>query len=239
MALFTEEAVKANLRNKDGKRVFYLAAGDRLTPGARDYLRTNHVEILSAEKARPASYHTLLGATLQDKPESMTHLNSEYLVPKNHPRILFRGLVDNLEADLLLAQQEAREAGFPSICVALGEALDFARKTIRHDVLDTPLEDCSLGGLSPQELRLHSQQPQKYYNQPHFMPDHTQPKTLLLIHKARATARQTELQCYEAFRDREGRCTRDDLLQGYNRLSSFLWILEIRLAAGEKKVNTL
>ena len=35
MALFTEAAVKANLRNRDGRRVFYLGREDRLTPGAR------------------------------------------------------------------------------------------------------------------------------------------------------------------------------------------------------------
>ena len=36
--LWTETAVRENLRNRDGKRVFYLASGDRLTPGARDWL---------------------------------------------------------------------------------------------------------------------------------------------------------------------------------------------------------
>ena len=32
-----------------------------------------------------------------------------------------------------------------------------------------------------------------------------------------------------------GLCTREDLLQGFNRLSSYLWILEIRLASGQEK----
>ena len=41
MALFTEAAVRANLRNREGRRVFYLGDGDRLTPGARDFLRDN------------------------------------------------------------------------------------------------------------------------------------------------------------------------------------------------------
>ena len=37
--LYTEEAVKANIRNREGRRVFYLGTGEQLTPGARDWLR--------------------------------------------------------------------------------------------------------------------------------------------------------------------------------------------------------
>ena len=37
--LYTEEAVRAGLRVRDGQRVFYLPEGSRLTPAARDWLR--------------------------------------------------------------------------------------------------------------------------------------------------------------------------------------------------------
>ena len=214
MALYTEASVRANLRNREGRRVFYLAPGDHLTPGARDFLRSNHIEILSPEAAKPQVYKTLQGAELREKPEHMTHLDAQVLVPKDHPRILFRGCVDSLEADLLLAQREAMDEGYRTICKDLGDALEFAR---------------------PAELRARSHTPQKYYNQPHFMPDHTQSRALLAINRARTTARGAELACYRAFRDLNGLCTREDLLQGFNRLSSFLWILEIRLASGQEK----
>ena len=101
--------------------------------------------------------------------------------------------------------------------------------------LNKPMEAMRLGGLDPAELRARSHTPQKYYNQPHFMPDHTQSRALLAINRARTTARGAELACYRAFRDLNGLCTREDLLQGFNRLSSFLWILEIRLASGQEK----
>ena len=96
MALYTEASVRANLRNREGRRVFYLAPGDHLTPGARDFLRSNHIEILSPEAAKPQVYKTLQGAELREKPEHMTHLDAQVLVPKDHPRILFRGCVDSL-----------------------------------------------------------------------------------------------------------------------------------------------
>ena len=47
--LYTEQQVKANIRNRDGKRVFYLGRGDQLTPGARDWLSRERIEILPAE----------------------------------------------------------------------------------------------------------------------------------------------------------------------------------------------
>ena len=47
--LYTEEAVRSNIRNREGKRVFYLGKGDTLTSEARDYLKRERIEILPAE----------------------------------------------------------------------------------------------------------------------------------------------------------------------------------------------
>ena len=43
--LYTEESVKANIRNRDGKRVFFLGSGDQLTSSARDYLNRERIQI--------------------------------------------------------------------------------------------------------------------------------------------------------------------------------------------------
>ena len=67
--LYTEEAVKANVRNREGKRVFYLSKEDTLTPGARDWLRRERIETVSAEKAKPAQYGILGGGFAEEKPE--------------------------------------------------------------------------------------------------------------------------------------------------------------------------
>ena len=233
--LYNEEAVRANIRNREGKRIFYLGKGDQLTSAARDYLSRERIEIRPGEQAKQDCFPLLTGGFLTEKPEHMTHLDAQVLVPKDHPRILFRGCVDSLEADLLLAQREAMDEGYQAICKDLGDALEFARQALRRDVLNEPMEAMRLGGLDPAELRARSHTPQKYYNQPHFMPDHTQSRALLAINRARTTARGAELACYRAFRDLNGLCTREDLLQGFNRLSSFLWILEIRLASGQEK----
>ena len=37
-------AVRDNIRNREGKRVYYLAKGDQLTSDARDYLTRERVD---------------------------------------------------------------------------------------------------------------------------------------------------------------------------------------------------
>ena len=100
--LYSERSVRENLRNRDGRRVFYLGAGDSLTPSARDYLTRERIEILPASQAAPERYRLLSGGYIEHKPEHMTHLNAQVLVPKTHPRIVLRGKLDTLEAELLL-----------------------------------------------------------------------------------------------------------------------------------------
>lgn len=221
--LYHEESVRANLRNRDGKRVFYLGTGDQLTSTARDFLNRERIEILPAEQAKPDRYTLLTGGYLEEKPEHMTHLNSQYLVPKSHPRILFRGKLDTLEAELLLCQQEADHLVTP-----VGEILALARRLMGCDVLEEPVPQGKLFGLSEEEQKKRSHFPQDYYGQPHFLPAVTDGKVILLLNRARCAAREAELAAVAAFSDREGNPTRMDILRALNRMSSMLYLLMIQ-----------
>ena len=137
--LHTEETVRAGIRVKDGSRVYYLPEGDRLTPSARDWLRNENVRILRPQDAPPKVYTTLSGGTLTGKPEHMTHLYGNVLVPKDHPRIAFRGMIDALEAEILLCQSTAAQEKHTELLRALQEILDFVRSLIRADVLGEPV----------------------------------------------------------------------------------------------------
>ena len=221
--LYNEEAVRANIRNREGKRVFYLGKGDQLTSAARDWLTRQRIEILPGEKARPERYRLLSGGFLEEKPEHMTHLNAEILVPKTHPRIRFRGKLDTLEAELIQCQL-AKD----SLVTPVGEVLALARQIIRCDVLEEPLKWEKLCGLTEQEQRMRSHFPQDYYGQPHFTPSAEDGAVIARLNRARCAAREAEIAAAEAFSDREGRPTRPDLLQALNRMSSMLYILMIR-----------
>ena len=227
--LYSLEAVRANLRNREGKRVFYLGKGDQLTSQARDFLARERIEILPADRAKPNEYRLLTGGTVTEKPEHMTHLHGNVLVPKTHPRIAFRGAIDTLEAELLLAQSVLCKPYDGQV----GEVLEFARRLIRCDVLDEQVGDEKLCGLTAEELRTRSHRPQEFYGQPHFMPAAGDGEGILRLNRARCAARAAELSAVAAFSDREGNPTRPDILRALNRLSSMIYILMIQLKAGK------
>lgn len=236
MALLTERDVAANVRTHGGERVLYLARGDRLTPSARDYLEHRRIPIVATESSgapdeKPV-YRTLFGAQLVEKPEHMTHLRENILVFKDHPRIVFRGMIDALEAELLLCQQTAGEDGYEVLCSELGQMLEFVRSLIPCDVLGKPVTQVTLCSLTPEELREHSHHPEKYCDQAHFMPSCADARVVLALNRVRTLVRQTELAAYRAFRDENGAPTREDIILWLNRLSSLCWIQMCRLKAG-------
>jgi len=221
--LLNEGDVRANLRNREGKRVFYLAKGDQLTSGARDFLNRERIGILSAEQAKKERYALASGGYLEEKPEHMTHLNAEKLVMKTHPRILFRGKLDTLEAELILCQLAAEDLRAP-----VGEILDLARQLVRCDVLEEPVPERKLCGLTESEVRTRSHFPQDYYGQPHFMPGAADGAVIARLNRTRCAAREAELAAAAAFSDREGNPTRVDILRALNRISSMLYLLMIQ-----------
>ena len=228
--LYSRQSVQENIRNRDGKRVFYLGKGDQLTSDAREFLSRERIEILPAQMARPGRYELLNGGYLEEKPEHMTHLNAQVLVEKTHPRIRFRGKIDLLEAELLLCihQAEGEQAR------QLTEILDFVRMLIRCDVLEEKVAKETLCGLTMAELRSRSHRPQDYYGQRHFMPSGGDSGLLLQVNRARCVAREAELAAVEAFSDREGSPTRLDILQAMNRVSSMLYLIMIGIKAGKQ-----
>lgn len=220
--LYTEETARANIRNRDGKRVFFLGSHDQLTSGARDFLRRERIEIRPAEQAKILQYPRLDGGFFTEKPEHMTQLFGETLVSKTHPRIIFRGKIDTLESILILCKLEV-----PSMEKELGEILNHTRQILRCEVLDEPFQNERLCGLTEQEQRKRSQMPQEYFGQPHFMPDAADGISVAWLNRARCAAREAEIAAVEAFTDRDGNLIRVDLVRAMNRLSSMLYILMI------------
>ena len=221
--LYTEEMARANIRNREGKRVFFLGKGDTLTSGARDWLNRERIEIRPGEDAKISQYRLLNGAVLEEKPEQMTHLYGNILVDKDHPRIAFRGAMDSLEAEIALCQLH---------CEAwrreLGEILELARMLVRWEVMEEPVTEGKLCGLTEQEQRRHSHRPQDFYGQAHFMPEYTDGEGVCLLNKCRCAARNAELAAARAFIRADGTVQRPDILKALNRMSSMLYILMIR-----------
>ncbi len=210
--LYDAHAVRENLRNLQGKRVFFKGEKDTLTPSAMDYLRRERIAVLPASQAKPERFALLGGGYADDKPEHMTHLNREVLVAKNHKRIRFRGAMDTLEAQLLLCGGKT------------GEILALARRIVACDVLGEPVGEITLYGLSQAQQRQRSHFPQEHYGIPHFMPDYADSPFLLQLNRCRCAARAAEIAAVDAFLEETG-LTRPDIVQALNRMSSMLYLL--------------
>lgn len=208
--LLTEHRVLSEVTQLNGHRVLCLKHGDRLTPAARDLLRQEKVEIV------------------YKKPEHMTHLNSEQLVEKNHPRIAFRGKLDTLQAEILLLQQEHNAP-----VEALEDMLQLVRALMRAEVLQESVPEISIGGMDEQEIHERSHHPKKYYGIGHFLPSYKDAPIVLLLNRLRTIVRETELCCYNAFSDRNGKLSRYDIITALNRLSSACWVLCLAYKGGK------
>ncbi|MCK5912515.1 MAG: hypothetical protein KAG12_01460, partial [Desulfuromusa sp.] len=61
------------------------------------------------------------------KPEHLTQLTGNQLVPKDHSRIVFRGWLDRIQAEILLLQKQQHSPGDIALEEELGDLLDRAR----------------------------------------------------------------------------------------------------------------
>jgi ethanolamine utilization cobalamin adenosyltransferase len=92
-------------------------------------------------------------------------------------------------------------------------------------VLDEPVGEFTLGGLTQAQQRQQSHFPQQSFGIAHFMPETEDGLTIAHLNRCRALCRSAELAACHAFADREGNPTREDILQALNRMSSYLYIL--------------
>jgi len=159
------------------------------------------------------------------KPEHMTHLHQGALVTKTHPVIAYRGQLDLFQCELVEAQVYFKQVGEERLILKLEEIAAFARALMVHEVKETPFEWERLIGLTPEELRERSHHPQKYFGVEHTPLSYTHGLVVAKLQHLRAKSREVELYANRAFTNDSGECTRTDLIQALNRLSSAFYIL--------------
>lgn len=256
MKAITEDFLRLELRNAQPE-TYYVPEGKILTPAAREYLQQRKIKIAKgeppeaapAEPAAPAApapaaapaaaaaptakyrdHET--GAFYMEKPEHMTQLFGNELVTKNHPRILFRGKLDSLQAMVVLDQALIAADGNQKLVDDLGSILDNLREMMRCDVLDETYCRQTIIGLTHQELRERSHNPQKFFGiKQMLLPDYTMGRDYALLNQLRAAVRETEVAAATAFLT-GSKCTRPDIMEELNRLSSALHIMMCMYLAG-------
>ena len=228
--VLTDSQLRARWR---GEKTRTVPQDTVITPAAMDFLRENNISLsrrsegMTVEENPGGRYvEAATGRPMAEKTEDMTHLRGNLLVPKTHPRIAFRGKLDSVMADTLLAQCLAREKGCAMAEDGLGEVLQALRAILAAEVKEEPLSPPTLFGLDSDRLRWVSQHIQEEMGMPHPIPEHTMGCLALTINRLRTQIRETELAAAAAFTGE-----REDLLLALNRLSSAVYILFCRLVA--------
>ena len=216
-----------------------------LTPSARDFLLEHRITLKQGvptmtvtpipERAGQKRYvEAATGRELTEKPEDMTHLHGNLLVPKNHPRIAFRGRLDSLMAKVIEVQCAAAGRGDGQVAEQLEEILGCLRSILSAEVKEEPLCEIRLLGLDSAGLRRVSHHVQEEIGIPHPVPSYRMGPTAAALNYLRTQVRETELAAALAFDSPQG-CTRRDVVEALNRLSSAVYILLCRYLAQQQK----
>lgn len=256
LKVITEAILRDELRASEPD-TYYIEKGKILSPAAREYLQQRKIKIaaagseispktvsgesvipekrpepISASGAKFVDYET--GAYYTQKPEHMTHLHDNVLVVKNHPRILFRGKLDSLQAKIVLNQAIlAEKEENRKVIDDLSEILNILRTIMRCDVLGEELKSNTILGLTHEELRDRSHNPMKYFNVKQMVvPDYKMGISYAILNQIRAEVREIEVAAAEAFRVGI-KCTKPDIIEELNRLSSALHIMMCKYLAGQ------
>ena len=186
---------------------------------------------ITVPKPKYVDYET--NAYYYEKPEHMTQLFGNKLVCKDHPRILFRGKLDALQADVVLAQAMIQAAqGSQSLIKDLADILKDLREMMKCEGLDEEMAETTVSGLTHEELRAQSHNPMKYYNiKQMVLPDYTMGTEYAWLNKLRTAIRETEVAACQAFHSGKT-YIRKDIIEELNRLSSALHIMMCRHLAG-------
>lgn len=251
MTTVIQEDTVRQLHLKQKVMELHVTKDTYVTSQAKDYIREKGMRLIvdepesagiSENKAiRPAKemaggrFVTQDGKNLDAKPEHMTHLHGNLLVEKKHPRIVLRGMLDDLQADIIELQVRAEAQGMTRTVDELSETLDYCRAIMASEVTEKAFEVVSLLGMDEARQREISHYPKKYLGIGHLMPDYRMGAVAVGLNKLRTKTRQTELAAVTAFCTPDGKTVRGDLIQALNRLSSTFYIMMLRLAAETQK----
>ena len=222
-----------------------------ITPAAKDYIRQHGIELDMGEENRQATMTVSkipvkngkaayvdfeTGKELDHKPEEMTHLHGNLLVSKTHPRIAFRGALDSLMAEVMWTQTIALEEGYSAVCTDLEQVLLLLRKVMAAEVRDVPLEKLELLGMDSARLRQITHHLKEELGIEHPVPSYKFGKMCAALNRLRTCVRAAELAASRAFYQGK-ECTRVDIVETMNRLSSCIYIMYCKVIADIYQVD--
>ncbi|MBC7291135.1 MAG: hypothetical protein H5T83_07340 [Actinotalea sp.] len=246
--IVTEQALRRQLpRPRAGARV-RVAAGDSLSPAAADFVRQWSLEVVHEEPrsaadagawdhpgtfpVRPGEPRcTACGSVVHDKPDALTQLDACHLAPKTHPRIRLRAGLDELQGWALLAAATAARDGLGTLADALDSVAAYCRELLAAEYSERPAAPLALAGADEQQIHADTHDPAGRLGVEHLVPSSTDAPAALWLNLLRSRVRAVEILALDAFGSPH-HPSGASVVHGLNRLSSAVYWLELRLAAG-------
>lgn len=223
--LLTDRRISVKFVDEDGRLFVIDASGKTVPDGAAASAAPalKQVHALTSDSERHTAVCQLCQQAVDGKPDTMTHLDARTLVPKNDPRLLFRGQMDSAIATAVWLQVELGDAAhgwLDDIRSVLGNIM-------RAEVTGETLGTFAVGGLSPETIHVLSHNPLATLGHDHLVPEAAHGRASALLNMLRTKVRECELAAAQVYINRDFSVGRPDIMQGLNRLSSAVYVLMI------------
>lgn len=257
MSVLTEIELRkqiTNMKNEKNPKL-QIPKGTIITPSAKSYLKdhqitytfvdqdTDETDNIESENnanqdqkpqhIEDSNYkYQLHEGFISEKPEYMTILHQNVLVPKDNKRIIFRGKLDSLQAKILEILMDLFKMEQKELVADLSEILEFVRKIATCEFTREDLGGFVLLGLNPEELQEKAKDPEKHFGIEPFQPDYTMGEEIVWLNSIRAAVKETEISAYIAFKREDSYPERIDLIVALNRLADAISILMYKFRSG-------
>ena len=181
----------------------------------------------------PVPVCIVCGQPVAHKPGHMSQLDSGHFGPKTAPRFFFRGKMDTLHAQFLLAVAQAQRFNLPDLADYLTSLAAYCREITSAEYNQRQVAPLQLAGLTEAQIRERTHWPERTLGLSHVVPGPGDHELLLQLNLLRCQTRETELVTASVFSGPDGQPTRPDLMQALNRLSSAVYYLVLLLKAGK------
>lgn len=238
--LLAERKIRTRYIDEEG-RVYLSEGGLGSQAQSQAQIQTEQkatrVHPLTSANTRPESNCAVCSSHVEKKPELLTLLDDKELVPKTHPRIRLRGKLDTLIAQTVVVQTQLDPAKkYPLLHKLLADLRSYIGNVLRCEVTGETLLPLGMGLLNDEIIHSISHQPLKYLGHDHILPEQDHGANVALLNLLRAQVREVELEACTTFIDNTYKLTREDIVQGLNRLSSAFYVLMLITLVSESGI---
>ncbi len=250
MKILNESMLRAKTL-PEGITEYCVEADVFVTPLAKEYLRDRGIALVKSSTVQTVPQSKMLSMTrtpilnrgkstfidaktgrgYEKKPEYMTHLRGNVLIPKTDARITFRGMLDSLMAIMISIQCDSEMLECHMLTQELQDLLNCTQQILAAEVKEIPIVKTVILGLDEETLRNQSHDVKKYFGIDHPVPNYTMGKMASSLNMLRTKVRETELAAVHAFITDSG-IEREDIIKQLNRLSSAVYIIFCRWLTG-------